>query len=79
MTFGAYGSVSLGGTYAGSQSDFEGAMGSLIANMPQGYSSTVKELSWIESLEGLAGSQALSTQGVMNTVSIDGLEGRGRS
>lgn len=74
MTFGAYGSVTLAGTYAGSQVDFEAAMGSLIASMPEGYASDVKEQSWIQSLEGLAGSQALSTKGVANTVSTAGAE-----
>jgi hypothetical protein len=74
MTFGAYGSVTLAGTYAGSQVDFEVAMGSLIASMPAGYASDVKEQSWIQSLEGLAGSQALSTKGVANTVSTAGAE-----
>lgn len=62
---GPGGSIELSGVYYGTQDAFESVLGDFVANkMPDGYSTSVENMSWIDSLQALAGDQKLNTTGV---------------
>ena len=60
-TIGPGGSIELSGVYYGSMDEYESVMGGFVGGFPEGYQSSVQELSWIESLQDLAGGQSLDT------------------
>ncbi|KAL8290576.1 hypothetical protein RQP46_002834 [Phenoliferia psychrophenolica] len=67
FTIGAGISCEISGVYYGSSDAFHDVFDSFIDSTPTGYSQSVKELSWIDSLAALAGSQKLNTTGVSDS------------
>ncbi|KAI5479979.1 glucooligosaccharide oxidase [Pseudohyphozyma bogoriensis] len=62
-TLGQGGSVELSGVYYGTKNEFENVFGGFVDSMAGGYSTSVQEMTWIESLADLAGGQSLDTSG----------------
>lgn len=67
FTIGSGGSVEISGVYYGSSDDFRDVFGSFVDTLPTGYTQNVTELSWIESLQALAGDQSLNTSTAWET------------
>lgn len=63
FTIGSGLSISISGVYYGIQAKYNTVIASFVSTLPSGYSSSVQKLSWIESLQALAGDQQLSTAG----------------
>lgn len=58
---GKSGSFELSGVHYASRDTFNSAIKPLLNAVPGGYSTSVEDLTWIESLQALAGSQSLDT------------------
>ncbi|KAM0751378.1 Glucooligosaccharide oxidase [Meredithblackwellia eburnea MCA 4105] len=61
FTIGAGGSVSISGVFYGSEDGFHEAFDQLVDKFPEGYTTSVKQQTWIEVLQDYAGDQSLDT------------------
>ncbi|KAM0748147.1 Glucooligosaccharide oxidase [Meredithblackwellia eburnea MCA 4105] len=57
-----YGEASVSGVYHGSKAQFKSVMGGFVKSLPSGAQKSVKQLSWVESQQLLAGDQKLDTK-----------------
>lgn len=61
FTVGKGGWIVLNGAYYGTEAEFHSVFDSFVAELPAGYGTAIESLSWIDKVEKLAGSQALSS------------------
>lgn len=67
---GAGGYVEISGVCYTSQNRFNKIIAPLLTQFPSGYTTSVQSLSWIDSLQALAGNQNLNTMGNSDSVSV---------
>lgn len=67
---GKDGSFELSGVHYASRDAFDSAISPLLANVPGGYQTSISEMSWIDTLQDLAGDQSLDTSKASDYVSM---------
>lgn len=70
FTIGAGGSIDISGVYYGAEQEFNSYINVLLDKLPEGYETLVTAMSWIESLQSLAGDQNLDTSGGSDSVRL---------
>lgn len=66
---GTGGNMEFSGAFYGSMEAYNTTMQGLLDALPAGWSENVEQMSWIQTLQNLAGSQALDTSGAAESVS----------